>query len=523
MRTPEKGLFLSFLIWSGCLSANLAWKRPEVNAIVFTQKLPADSVAEGKLLAKDYCQRCHLFPEPALLDKNTWVTSVLPNMGERLGLRFAGQNPLADLIPEEEKIIRQLNIYPETPLISEAEWKKIVAYYQHEAPVQPLPQVAQKPVSDSLSMFSGQYVSLENIAVPKTTLLKFDATTSQLYVGDDQNALITLDIAMQPKENFWIDSAPTDIDFPENAAPRLLTIGVFKPSDQRTGRLMSVSKAAIPTQEIVNIQQLPRPVHFTSGDLNMDGKADALISGFGNHSGKLFWLDDFKSEKEHILKELPGARKTEIFDFNKDKKPDIIALMAQAREEISIFYNFGNGKFREKVLLQFPPSYGMAYFELVDFNKDGFQDILATNGDNWDLSPVAKNYHGVRLYLNDGKDNFKLAWFYPLHGASKAVARDFDRDGDLDIAAISFYSDLENPAHGFIYLSNEGKLTFNAYSTPPAAAGKWLTMEVGDLDQDGDFDIILGSYFHTIGEITSLMARGTTSFPQLLVLKNLKR
>jgi hypothetical protein len=165
----------------------------------------------------------------------------------------------------------------------------------------------------------------------------------------------------------------------------------------------------------------------------------------------------------------------------------------------------------------------MSYFETADFNKDGFQDILLTNGDNWDLSPVNKNYHGVRIYLNDGKDNFKLAWFFPLYGASKAITRDFDLDGDLDIAATSFYSDLANPAHSFIYLANNGKMQFKAFSTLTAGVGKWLTMEAGDFDQDGDTDIVLGSYFHTIGEISKLISRGQLTFPQLLVLTNRRK
>ncbi|WP_439557198.1 FG-GAP repeat domain-containing protein [Dyadobacter sp.] len=501
----------------------MAWKAPDAHSVVFTQNQNTDSIAEGRQLAKNYCVRCHLFPESALLDKSTWINSVLPNMGQRLGLHFADNNPFADLLPAEEKLIRQLNIYPETALISPSDWEKIVAYYRHEAPAEPLPQLASLPISDSLPLFRGQYLTVSDNAIPKTTLLKFDPRSSQLYVGDDQQALFVLDSTLHLKEKYWIDSAPTDIDFPLNAPPRLLTIGVFAPSERREGRLMSVSKAPVPPQSLVNIQSLPRPVQFTSGDLNMDGKADALICGFGNHSGKLFWLDNFDPAKEHILKELPGARHAQILDFNKDKKPDVIALMAQAREEISIFYNLGNGKFREKVLLQFPPSYGMSYFELVDFNKDGFQDILLTNGDNWDLSNVPKNYHGVRIYLNDGKDNFKLSWFYPLYGASKAIARDFDNDGDIDIGATSFYNDLENPAHGFVYLSNEGKMNFKASSTPLAGAGKWLTMEAGDFDKDGDIDIVLGSYFHTIGEVSKLMARGTVSFPQLLVLTNRKK
>jgi hypothetical protein len=475
----------------------------------------ADSVLEGRKLAMDYCQRCHLFPDPQLLDKKTWITSVLPNMGLRLGIRTGGQDPYADLIPAEEKAMRALNVYPEAKLISEPEWKKIVAYYRTMAPAERLPQEHSVPVADSLPLFH-----VSDKQVPKTTLLKYDPATSQVYIGDDQNALYVID-RTGLKGTWWIDSAPTDIDFPKNASPRLLSIGVFKPSDQRTGRLMSLSKTSDPS--LVNIQNLPRPVQFTTGDLNMDGKEDALICGFGNHSGKLFWLDNFQSDRENVLKEFPGARRAEIHDFNKDKKPDVIALMAQAWEQVSVFYNLGNGKFKEKVVLQFPPSYGMSYFETADFNKDGFQDILLTNGDNWDLSPVNKNYHGVRIYLNDGKDNFKPAWFFPLYGASKAIARDFDLDGDLDIAATSFYSDLANPAHSLIYLANNGKMEFKAFSTPMAATGKWLTMEAADFDQDGDTDIVLGSYFHTIGEMSKLISRGQLTFPQLLVLTNRRK
>ena len=110
-----------------------------------------------------------------------------------------------------------------------------------------------------------------------------------------------------------------------------------------------------------------------------------------------------------------------------------------------------------------------------------------------------------------------------MYGVSKAVARDFDKDGNLDIAAISFYVDLDQAEQSFIYLANQGGLNFKAYSTPEAANGKWLTMEVGDFDKDGDVDIVLGSYFHNVVEMTKLMMNGVTSFPQLLVLMNKNR
>ena len=104
--------------------------------------------------------------------------------------------------------------------------------------------------------------------------------------------------------------------------------------------------------------------------------------------------------------------------------------------------------------MSFPVIYGSSSFELDDFNHDGFKDILYTCGDNGDYTGnVLKNYHGVYIYLNDGKNNFTQKYFFPIHGCYKAIARDFDKDGDLDIAAISYFPDLKNqPQESFVYL-----------------------------------------------------------------------
>ena len=96
------------------------------------------------------------------------------------------------------------------------------------------------------------------------------------------------------------------------------------------------------------------------------------------------------------------------------------------------------------------------YLELADFNKDGFDDIVYVCGDNADKSPILKNYHGIYIYLNDGKSNFTPSYFYPRIGAYKAIVLDYYLDGDLDIAAISFFPDyLRYPEESFIYLNNK--------------------------------------------------------------------
>jgi hypothetical protein len=182
-------------------------------------------------------------------------------------------------------------------------------------------------------------------------------------------------------------------------------------------------------------------------------------------------------------------------DVNDDSLPDILVLTTQGNEKLSLFINMGDFKFQEQVLLQFPPVYGSSYFELADFNNDGLFDILYTNGDNADYSTILKPYHGVKIFVNTGDLKFKEFWSYPMYGASQAMARDFDNDGDLDIAAISFFPDFINfPEESFVYFENRGDNTFVGNTTAMAEKGRWMVMEIGDFDQDGDKDIILGAH-----------------------------
>ncbi|PYJ02999.1 MAG: hypothetical protein DME25_14035 [Verrucomicrobia bacterium] len=223
----------------------------------------------------------------------------------------------------------------------------------------------------------------------------------------------------------------------------------------------------------------------------------------------------------------PGGIRSEVRDFNGDGRPDILGMMAQAREGLYLFLNQGQGRFQMETVLEVPPAWGLAGFEVVDFNKDGHLDLVVANGDNGDLALPMKNYHGVRIYLNDGKNHFTEAFFYPLHGAYKAVARDFDGDGDLDLAAIAFYPDFEQERpESFVYLENQGGMRFEAFTCAESNAGRWLVMDVGDLDGDGDDDLVLGSFVRgptTVPVPPALRDRWRSEGAALLLLENLRR
>ncbi|MDQ6845861.1 MAG: VCBS repeat-containing protein, partial [Bacteroidota bacterium] len=267
---------------------------------------------------------------------------------------------------------------------------------------------------------------------------------------------------------------------------------------------------------------LQRPVQITETDLNNDSKPDYLICEFGYITGSLSWMENVGNKKfvRHVLRPLPGAIKAYITDLNHDGLPDILALFAQGDESVILFTNKGKGEFSQEQVLRFPPSYGSSYFELDDFNNDGYPDILYTCGDNADFSPVLKPYHGVYIFINDKTNHFTQKYFFPIHGCYKAMAMDFDGDGDLDIAAISFFADYTHqPEEGFVYLKNTGNLNFLPFTLPGTEIGRWLTMDAGDMDGDGKIDIVLGNF--SIGPVINKPAENWKKSPPFIILKNL--
>jgi len=92
-----------------------------------------DSGKTGEELAHTYCASCHLFPEPALLDKKTWTTGVLPEMGLRMGIgdRHTVLNRMSFQLFDR---LCSLGIYPAQAAITPKEWKRITEFYTKNAP-----------------------------------------------------------------------------------------------------------------------------------------------------------------------------------------------------------------------------------------------------------------------------------------------------------------------------------------------------------------------------------------------------
>jgi hypothetical protein len=450
----------------------------------------------GNELAQIYCGGCHQYPEPNLLDKKTWTKELLPNMGARLGIRTPNYDPFIKMGEFDRMMIETENIYPTTPLINEEDWLKIVDFYKKEAPdsLMSPPQYSKQ----NIPLLKGFILkkNLKNDIPPLLTMTKIDELSKRLNIGILDGRLLTLstkerDITTENTYNF--SSPPVGLIRSNNEKWLVLSIGEIHPNEQFEGALFQLDLKS--KQNTTLLRNLKRPTFMAAIDAQKNESGIAICE-YGYQKGQLSFYKKNKQSWDGLsLSDIAGASKVIPHDFNSDGLMDLAVMMAQGNECINIYYAKKNGSFTEKQVLQFPSVYGSSDIQLLDFNKDGTTDILYTNGDNEDFSPILKPYHGVRVFLNDGKDIFTEGVFLPMNGAFQARAADFDGDNDMDIVVSSMFPrDKSKPESHFLYLEQTQSLKFKPYTFKEATQGRWMTMDIGDADGDGDIDILLGSF-----------------------------
>ena len=246
------------------------------------------------------------------------------------------------------------------------------------------------------------------------------------------------------------------------------------------------------------------------GDINGDGRPDLVI--VDNMKWDIRWFENPGPERllqpwpRHRVaaeKEVPGSYDVSLADLDHDGDLDVAASSWRFGNRFDWFENVGiPGRGSEWLRHEIEAGVGETRtIEAVDFNRDGWPDLLGTSRTGhqvmWYANPAASRSGVWKKTIVDDKTRF------PAHGH----AVDLDRDGDLDavvafgIAAgvaadspeshqVAWYENVGNPGVG-----SEWKKHLIAREFPQG-----FEATAGDLDGDGDLDVV-GTAWSPQGQI----------------------
>jgi hypothetical protein len=310
-------------------------------------------------------------------------------------------------------------------------------------------------------------------------------------------------------------AAAVDLDLDGDLDLVVAVLGSVWPTNDRVGMVAWLENRGGSFITHILLDDIRRVADVQAGDFNGDGKPDLVVAEFGYDVGRVLWLENRGGGKfrDHELLTAPGPIHVPVADFNGDGRLDIAAVISQDSEEVWLFENTG-GAFRPRVVAGTPNfDFGSAGLAAADLNRDGKTDLLWVAGDNLEVRyPQAQTWHGCIWLKNLGGGKFEPIRIGTLGGTYAAAAGDLDGDGDLDVVLVSMFNEWRRPgAASVVWLENDGKEGFTARKIAESPT-HLATVACGDLDGDGRADVVAGGFhilepFDRLGRITMWTSR----------------
>jgi hypothetical protein len=496
-----QGMLLNWLLISavGCGGEPVAPIDDDPTRTNSAESSLADQAEEKQI--QEFCGGCHRVPNPKHFSRDSWYEEV------QRGFRFYAQSERADLIPPPNG--------------------KVVNWFRSRAP-EDLPRPKRPASGPSPVEFREQVVPATAVSTTGPIAVSFLDWISAdegkegyfLFSNMKGGEVSSLSLAGQESKPAFSVLGQVknparveicDLDGNNRLDFVVADLGSFHPVDHQQGKVVWFRQEESGRfTPIILLDQIGRVADVRIGDFNGDQLQDVLVGEFGwIETGSIRLLLQKPGEHEsdddlfesHTIDPRHGVIHLPAVDWNQDGHLDFVALFSQEHETIELFLNDGKGNFTKRTLHPSEdPAFGSSGIQLVDLDQDGDMDILYTNGDTFDSFEL-KFFHGIQWLENQGDSKFISHPLTRLPGVHRALAGDFDDDGDLDVVAAAFLpaksvseAGLEpDDLDSIIWLEQTRPGEFERHSLE---TGKWshATLNVADFDGDGDTDFASGNF-----------------------------
>ena len=461
-------------------------------------------------LARATCGGCHAFPPPEILPRGAW-------RDEFVRMMFIREKRLPPIGPPGTAY-RTVQLPPDM--------ERVLPLFLDRAPERlPAPEPWPAP-SESPIAFSRQSLTVADMprtpAVSNINLVDFDGDTRLDVLGTDMRqgvvfrgtpaaAAPTLSIVASIPHPAHVAVADVDRDGTRDLL--VADLGEFFPADHKKGSVIWLRGLANGKFGALWLDGWPRVSDVGAADFTGDGKIDLAVAAFGwRQVGQVSILENRTVDARdpgftnHTIDPRPGGIQVIPADLNRDGRMDFVTLLAQEHETVLAYINKGSDAlaFEPKVIYAAPhPNWGSSGIQLVDLDGDKDLDVLLTHGDTFD-DGIVKPYHGVQWLENTGGFPFADHALAQMPGVHAAKAADLDGDGDRDIvlgALLAGGADVDEATLPALAWLEQTKRGVFARHTIEMGYPRHATLDVGDIDEDGDVDIAVGNF--SIGKSTA--------------------